>query len=388
MSREDDMKESDFPWELGVSDAHCHPTDTMSSIPYIADMKTETIAMMSTRAEDQLLVSRCARMLSGNSVSASMDCSKVKVIPSFGWHPWFAHMLYDSERNNDTESLTKMAKIDHYRSVLLPSIEDENFIMSLADPTPLSDFISQTRERLKNHPLAMVGEVGLDRSFRIPAAWTSEQVQNRDSTLTTGGREGRPLTKYRVDMKHQKKILLAQLRLAAEMQRPASVHGVNAHGLLFMTIKETWKGFEIGRKNSKRERRNMTSSHVYNSSCRDSSERKGFMPYPPRICLHSYSGDPQMIRQYLHSSVPITMFFSFSSTINFSGVSSKAEAAVKAVPDESILVESDLHKAGEMMEKQLELAVRKVCEIKKWPLKDGLNILRNNWVRFIYGDNC
>ena len=380
------MKKSDFPWELGVFDAHCHPTDTMSSVRYIPDMKTEAIAIMSTRAEDQPLVSRCARMLSGNSANATVDCSKLKVIPSFGWHPWFAHMLCDGEKGTDSEPFPKMAKIDHYRSVLLPSIEDECFITSLADPMPLSEFISHTRERLKNHPLAMVGEVGLDRSFRIPAAWTPEQVKNRDSTLTTGGREGRPLTKYRVDMKHQQKILLAQLRLAAEMQRPASVHGVNAHGLLFMTIKKTWEGFEIGRKTFREERSNMIDEHAHNSFSGEIGESKGCMPYPPRICLHSYSGDPQMIRQYLHSSVPITMFFSFSTTVNFSGSSSKAEAAIKAVPDEYILVESDLHKAGEVMEKQLELAVRKVCEIKRWPLQYGIKILHKNWLRFIYGE--
>lgn len=387
MPEEDSTKESDFPWEMGIFDAHCHPTDIMSSIPYIADMKIEAIAIMSTRAEDQLLVSHCARILSASSNNVTLNCSKVKVIPSFGWHPWFAHMLCDGDKNTDSESHTKAAKIDHYRSVLVPPVEDEIFIASLADPTPLSDFISQTRERLKSHPLAMIGEVGLDRSFRIPSAWTSEQINSRDSALTTGGREGRPLTRYRVDMKHQQKILLAQLRLAAEMQRPASVHGVNAHGLLFTTIKKTWEGFETSKKCSKEEKLNVIDGNIHHNSSRDLGGSKGCVPYPPRICLHSYSGDPQMIRQYLHPSVPITIFFSFSTAVNFSGSSSKAEAAIRAVPDEFILVESDLHKAGKTMEKQLELVVRKVCEIKRWSLADGIKILRQNWNRFIYGEN-
>ena len=383
MTREFDNETSDFPWHLGVCDAHCHPTDTMSSIPSIANMRTEALVIMSTRAEDQSLVSHCARMFSSNVDDETKGRLKSRVIPSFGWHPWFAHLLFDNNSEVQTEPLTRTAKVKHYKSVLQPQAVDEDFISSLADPTPLSGFISQTRDYLKEHPLAIVGEVGLDRSFRLPAAWTLEEKEKRDCSLTVGGREGRPLTKYKVGIEHQQKIFFAQLQLAAEMRRPVSVHSVSAHGTLYETIKETWKGFENGRKSLEENQFNTIDSPVHEN---DNSASRGCKPYPPRICLHSYSGDPQMIQQYLHPSVPVDMFFSFSMTINFLNSSLKTEAAIRAVPDNRILVESDLHMAGEPMEERLELVTRKVCEIKEWPLKYGVYLLHQNWDRFIFGE--
>lgn len=185
-------------------------------------------------------------------------------------------------------------------------------------------------------------------------------------------------------MDHQKKVLLAQLALGGELQRAVSVHGVQAHGILYDTLAQTWKGHER-RKASKKDRRkqDVTTTEQPETGEEDSSSK----PYPPRICLHSFSGPAETVKQYIASTVPCEVFFSFSTTINAWAEQGegKVEAAVKMVADDKILVESDLHTAGDRMDAYLEEGVRKICEVKGWPLNEGVKQLARNWKHFALG---
>lgn len=382
-----------FPWHLGVYDAHCHPTDSVSSIDSIAAMKTRALAIMATRDEDQSIVADFADQLgvSGDSLPmlnpAEFRETRGHLIPSFGWHPWFSHQIYDDAPNAKMESVKKT---EHYNRVITPAPEqDDAFITSLPNPQPLSGLIAQTRSYLARYPFAMVGEVGLDRAFRIPGMKMLDSGYQRDTALTPGGREGRRLSPYRVHMDHQRRILVAQLNLAGDMQRAASVHGVAAHGVLFETLQETWHGHEKSVL-SKREMKKTVSIDAANKGmdlpeeCSvDSGSPK---PFPPRICLHSYSGSQDTLRRYLNLSIPTVIFFSFSRLVNFSvPTSNKAIDVIKAVPDDRILAESDFHTAGEQMDDLLEGIVRAICEIKGWSLEDGVKQLAANWMNYIFG---
>ena len=395
--------EEPFLWHLGVHDAHCHPTDTMSSIASIPNMKARILTAFSTRAEDQSLVTQVADEMGVKSPkSIADDIHNERVIPGFGWHPWFSHQLYDDLSGDPKPSgdvdLTQR-KRSHYQAVLIPKPEDESFVDSLPDPRPLSEQIANTRHLLHRFPLALVGEIGLDKSFRLPIAWSSAD-NVRDPSLTPGGRDGRRLTPYRVTMEHQKKVLQRQLNLAGEMQRAASVHGVQAHGLLFEALQETWRGFEkkvISRRLGKR-RGSVAEAHaadnVSDDAGMDDDDRNTAQtihtePFPPRICLHSYSGPRQGLKQYLEPSVPAKVFFSFSSVINFSKTdTAKVEDVIKGVPDDRILVESDLHCAGDRMDGYLEDITRLVCHAKGWPLKDGITRLARNWEDFVFSSEA
>ncbi|KAL6245590.1 Cut9-interacting protein scn1 [Rhinocladiella similis] len=374
-------------WQIGVFDSHCHPTDIMASIKDIASMKARVLTIMATRSQDQEMVEQTARLYPLGSPRELSDIKSTRVVPAFGWHPWFSHQMYD-----DRSTQEQPDPVEHYKSVLVPIPEDGRFLETLPAPVSLRDFLQQTEARLEEFPYALVGEVGLDRSFRLPegpSAMTGDVTQKTGGSAeeyTPGSREGRPLTPYRVNLEHQKAILRAQFDLAAKMGRPVSVHSVQAHGLIFEVMQGMWKGRE---KPSKRERRRQTDapdSTTKDDKASGNGVAHPSLPYPPRICMHSYSGPPDALKQFLNAAVPADIYFSFSSAINFSNVSSaKVVKVIEEVPDDRILVESDLHCAGERMDVLLGEIVQKVCEIKGWSLEDGARILKRNWIKFVFG---
>ncbi|MCJ1370443.1 hypothetical protein MMC20_001656 [Loxospora ochrophaea] len=398
-----------FPWTIGVYDAHCHPTDTVSSMSSIPTMKARVLTIMATRSQDQDLVADFAAQLGLQSTATfppPPPPHPCRVLPSFGWHPWFSHQLYD-----DTDPSLPSSPPDaptHYRAILTPtpaiSPPDAAFLSSLPPPTRLSTYLSTLRTHLLTYPHALIGEIGLDRSFRLPAQ--SSPSTSTTPGLTPGTRDNRPLTPFHVHLSHQKAIFRAQLRLAGELHRAVSVHGVGAHGVLFETLREGWAGCEkevVGKKKKKkvkprdlpRDQNNGDDhpgntqddhNHNANTNSQPSPHPPPPLPYPPRICLHSYSGPADTLRQYLHPSIPADIYFSFSRVINFSTpAATKSEAVISAVPADRLLVESDTHVAGERMDRLLEEMVRCVCWVKGWELEEGVRRLGENWRRWALG---
>ncbi|KAL8996336.1 MAG: hypothetical protein Q9169_004136 [Polycauliona sp. 2 TL-2023] len=386
-----------FPWHLGVFDAHCHPTDTIASLDDIPKMKARALTIMATRGQDQHLVCQFARKYGVDETSLTtlrnqthIESSKC-IVPSFGWHPWFSHEIYD-DTGPVTSEIQKPDVVQHYLSVLTPPPDNHDFISSLPEPKSFSELLTQMRNNLEEFSYALVGEIGIDRSFRLPMHWVPDEKANRDDDLTPGGREGRHLTPYRVQIDHQRRIMKAQLDLAGALNRPVSIHGVAAHGIVYETLKETWKDYEREIPSKKRSKRKSNAAVAYGNGTTPKhadGEGKhvptGTKPYPPRICLHSFSGPLDTLKQYLAPAIPATIYFSFSCLVNLSSRTDKAFAVIEAVPDDQILVESDLHSAGDRMDELLEDVVRSVCKIKGWTLTAGVNQLAQNWKRFVFG---
>lgn len=380
--------------EIGLFDAHCHPTDIMSATSRIPSMRTKVLTIMATRSQDQELVLETAqRHPFKDKATLSQENTKGCVVPSFGWHPWFAHQLFD-----DRDGKSDVDRQDHYRSALTPTPDDAEFLETLPPPRPLSELLQRTEEKLRIFPFALVGEIGLDRSFRVPntpfRSPDDPGAEPGDTTIKTGGldegeftpgsREGRPLTPYRVSMEHQKLILKAQLELAAKHKRAVSVHSVATHGVIFDLLQDLWKGHERPSKSArKKQKKDATNAP---DQAEDSDRKAVDLPYPPRICMHSYSGPTDALKQFLSPRVPADMFFSFSELINFGAHNSeKAIEVIRAIPGDKILIESDLHCAGWRMDDLLEDIFRRVCQIKGWQLEEGAKQLRSNWERFIFG---
>jgi len=333
---------------------------------------------MATRTQDQPLIERIVEE-HGVKGPECFSQDKTTVIAGYGRHPWFSHQLYDDSVDNPTyvpSDDVEEAKGRHYKVVLSPPPEDPAWWHQEPVPIALSTFIEETRNRLLKDPFAMVGEIGLDKPFRLPMHWTDPRPE-RDPARTDGGRERRPLSQHRITIPHQKAVFMAHLKLAGELGRPVSVHGVQVHGLLYDALNECWKGHELkGRRSRDKEKKENPNT----------AEEGAPKPYPPRICLHSFSGKSDAVKQYLKPSIPAKIFFSFSKANNLSfGASEKTEDAVKAVPDNRILVESDLHTAGERMDSELEEMYRAICEFKGWALEEGVKKIADNYKEFVFG---
>lgn len=390
MTQNTSQDEPSFPWEIGIYDAHCHPTDTMASVAEIPQMKATTLTIMATRGQDQDLVADTAAFFRKDASDTTRK--EERVVPCFGWHPWFSHqIILDDITSPDLSDDDR--KILHYKNALTPS-PDESFILALPDPKPISQLISETRERLLSFPTALVGEIGLDRAFRLPNLWTQQDIENRDESLTPGSREGRTLSPHRVHIHHQKAVLEAQLRLAGELRRAVSVHSVQAHGAVFDLLKRLWSGHERKALSRRQRQRRRSAELAHEESDLEELEsmnppRKETQqppPFPPRICMHSYSGPVEPIKQFLNQTNPSDVYFSFSSVINFHGPSAqKAMDVVKALPDDRVLIESDLHTAGQAMDDLLEEVTRNVCRLRGWSLQQGIQQLADNWKRFVFG---
>ncbi len=323
-----------------IRDAHCHITDSMNKVEVgLAAMKTSQLTLMSTRLNDQELVERVAQDY-GN-----------RIRPSFGYHPWFTHMMWLGEE-------APICKEDHYRSVLTPEPTDQ-FTKAMPEPVSWNLFAQALRARLERFPLALVGEIGVDRSFRIPDPF-------REATTSK-----RTLSKYKVCPEHQVAILEAQVRIAAEYKRSISVHDVHAHGAILGLFQRLWAGFEPLSKAKLRE-------HRHPEDVAEEMARK--QPFPTNICMHSYSGAADNIKPYISLKVPSKVFFSFSIVIN-SRYADWAEK-VKAVPDNRLLVESDLHDAS-LIDQHIQEAIEFLAQAKGWSIEDTVHRLHANHTAFL-----
>jgi Tat protein secretion system quality control protein TatD with DNase activity len=88
----------------------------------------------------------------------------------------------------------------------------DKLLPTLPDPITLETVLSELRQNFQQFPSAMLGEVGIDRSFRVP--------------LDPSARP-RQLTPFRIPFEHQLAVLEAQLDLAVELRRNVSLHSVN-----------------------------------------------------------------------------------------------------------------------------------------------------------------
>ena len=175
---------------------------------------------MASRAEDQ------------SKVAALVRARPDRVVPGFGYHPWWVHRI-----SLNAPAGTTPDHAPHYRALFLPSPSPPSpppspeletafarLLPTLTRPIPLADVLADVRARLIEFPTAMLGEVGIDRAARIPFA--RAEVSERANDDDDGGH--RALSPFSTPFAHQLAILEAQLALAVELRRNVSLHSVKS----------------------------------------------------------------------------------------------------------------------------------------------------------------
>lgn len=201
-----------------IIDVHCHPTVAPSIAASTIESLPCTLCAMSTREDDQSKVASLAR--------ARPD----RVVPAFGYHPWWAHRISLS-----APAGTVPDHAAHYRALFFPSSSSQQppsaeletafarLLPTLPPPLPLADVLADVRARLTEFPTALLGEVGIDRAARIPFAF-ADVPDGGDSNDNCGS--GHTLSPFSTPFAQQLAILEAQLALAVELRRNVSLHSV------------------------------------------------------------------------------------------------------------------------------------------------------------------
>jgi len=181
---------------------------------------------------------------------------------------------------------------------------------------------TQLRRRLEAHPRAVVGEIGLDKVAKVPG---------------TGA----------VDFAQQTAVFAWQLALAAELARPVSVHCVRAFGPLVAALQDAARA---GRA-------------------------------PPAVAMHSYTGSADTVKQLLRLPPNTPVYFGFSACICLRSPD-KAAAAIAAVPDDRLLLESD-HADPLHVVDDLRTIAETVARVKGWALDATVARTTANALRWV-----
>ena len=197
-------------------DVHCHPTVAPSISASTIESLPCTLCAMATQVEDQ------------SKVAALVRARPDRVVPGFGYHPWWVHRISVCAPNG-----TIPDHATHYRALYHPPTEPTNpeletsfarLLPALPQPIPLADVLADVRACLIEFPSAMVGEVGIDRAARIPFPSAG--------AVSDGGNDDddghRTLSPFSTPFAHQLTILEAQLALAVELRRNVSLHSVKS----------------------------------------------------------------------------------------------------------------------------------------------------------------
>ncbi|TPX42377.1 hypothetical protein SeLEV6574_g05641 [Synchytrium endobioticum] len=145
----DQPEDAPLPPTLKIADAHCHPTDSLATLPNITSLTTSLICTMSTSFHDLGHVERL--YLEHGS----------RVVPAFGFHPWHYHKLASTK--------VPVTPVQAAEDTLEPFVlEDAELATRLIqDQRDFEEWTTLLIGLLKKHPKAIIFEEQLRIAGRL-----------------------------------------------------------------------------------------------------------------------------------------------------------------------------------------------------------------------------
>ncbi|RKP36756.1 TatD family [Dimargaris cristalligena] len=272
------------------------------------------------------------------------------IIPGFGIHPWAVERTLAS------------APPDTLSAV---GTTDGPFTISTALQEKLEalPWFGRLTDLLRRYPQAIVGEIGLDKVTRNRT--TGEIYSFQNQTI----------------------LFRLQWDLAIRLRRPVSVHAVKCPTQLLDFIRGQVRSYTQSKKAAVRKMGNKGGSVADSvvatdpGSLVDSPELTD--PLPPKIMFHSFTGAVELVQQLLRlpSEFGTRFYYSFSQTINQR--STKLPAIVAAIPENRLLMETDLSDATQIDGAMLAMA-QTLADLKGYSLGDTIQLLHHNSMEFYH----
>jgi Tat protein secretion system quality control protein TatD with DNase activity len=229
-----------------------------------------------------------------------------------------AYVLFKNEESKiQLKSITCAVEPSDWRATLDFASKSDSTLPALGvHPWYLEglpdNWLEELELLLEQHPSAIVGEIGLCKMARF----VRQHPEGKAVALAI-----------------QRAVFKQQMILAAKLRRPVSVHCVNQHGAFVSLIKELLE------------------------ETKDAKDPWNFLP--PAIGMHSFTGAAHHAKELLKLETQVApnqalFYFGFSHTVNYAMCTSdkarrKGREAVRAVPEDRLLVESDVHASQDLL---------------------------------------
>ncbi|KAI8927518.1 hypothetical protein BC831DRAFT_392205, partial [Entophlyctis helioformis] len=330
----------------GAIDVHCHVIETPTTLDRIADLPVQRLIVMGTQPDDWHLVEETLARFPG------------RIVPAFGVHPWHAERALPPHAAwaASAPGVGELASGDE--------VDDKGNGARDTPPDGLngsaaSAWLARLRSLLKTYPQAIVGEIGLDG-------------------VATDGRTGKLYP-----MEQQLPVFDAQMAMAIALNRPVSIHAVHVHGRILEYFRAMDQRCGRIRAAWKQDLQRLQRKHRLEGNTTDAAELlpPPRLPCPPAIMMHSFTASPDIGRSLVRlPCIGSRFFFSFSMAVN--ARSKKFSERVQAIPDDRLLVESDLHDTAHVAEYMVAVC-RAVADIRGWTVDETIRRTTQNADAFL-----